>query len=175
MSHINLCNPVVNSTFKSMNNLDAMMSSATAEWGTPQDFFNRLDALFHFTLDPCATAENHKCERYFTKEIDGLIQPWLGRVFMNPPYGREIPKWMEKAESESRVRASLVVCLVPARTDTRWFQRALKMSSAIVFLPGRLTFEGAEAGAPFPSALIIYGALPSEINTLGMVTRTTYV
>ena len=139
-----------------MKNLDVMMSSATAEWGTPQDFFDRLDALFHFTLDPCASEENHKCAQYFTKETNGLIQPWHGQVFMNPPYGKEIPKWMEKAESEAQLAASVVVCLVPSRTDTRWFQRAFKQAAAIVFLPGRLTFQGATSPAPFPSALVIY-------------------
>ena len=151
--------------------LAPMMSSATAEWGTPQEFFDRLDAIFHFNLDPCATDENHKCARYFTKEIDGLKQRWVGRVFMNPPYGRDISKWMEKAEFEAR-QGALVVCLVPARTDTKWFQRAFRHASEIVFLKGRLKFEGAGTdSAPFPSALVIYGAkqIEYELTEFGVV------
>lgn len=95
--------------------------SKTNEWATPQDFFDRLDEEFDFTLDPCATPENAKCSRYFTKGGDGLSQDWSGdRVFMNPPYGREIGKWVKKAYEESQ-KGALVVCLIPARTDTSYW------------------------------------------------------
>ncbi len=93
-------------------------SSKTDLWSTPQDFFDKLDEEFDFTLDPCATPENAKCPIYFTKDDDGLEQDWSGeRVFMNPPYGREIGKWVKKAYESN----TLVVCLLPARTDTRWW------------------------------------------------------
>lgn len=93
-------------------------SSATDLWSTPQDFFDLLNDEFHFTLDPCSNKENAKCEKFFTKEDDGLAQDWSGeRVFMNPPYGREISKWVEKAANSD----ALVVCLLPARTDTKWW------------------------------------------------------
>ncbi len=79
-----------------MNN-DLMFSSASGEWSTPKDFFDKLDAEFHFTLDPCATKLNAKCKRFFTKREDGLKKPWRGRVFVNPPYGRGVDVWVRKA------------------------------------------------------------------------------
>src|SRR5579885_2783195 len=91
--------------------------SQTPEWETPQDLFDELNSLYHFTLDPCATPHNAKCPRFFTKEQDGLSQTWDGVVFLNPPYGREIGKWIQKAY-ESSLAGVTVVCLVPARTDT---------------------------------------------------------
>ncbi len=73
-------------------------SSKTNEWATPQDFFDELNKEFHFTLDPCATHENHKCAKYFTEEDDGLAQSWDNEiVFCNPPYGRQIKHWVKKA------------------------------------------------------------------------------
>lgn len=79
----------------------SLFTSNTDEWATPQAFFDELDKEFAFTLDPCATPENAKCARYFTKEIDGLAQSWHGeKVFCNPPYGRDIAKWVKKAHEE---------------------------------------------------------------------------
>lgn len=93
-------------------------SSLTDLWSTPQAFYDGLDAEFHFTLDPCATEDNHKCAKFYTETDDGLAQDWSGeRVFMNPPYGRVIGHWVKKAMDSN----ALVVCLVPARTDTRWW------------------------------------------------------
>lgn len=129
-------------------------SSQTDNWATPQDFFDRLDAIFDFTLDPCATPKNAKCTRYFTRQDDGLVQSWDGeRVFMNPPYGREIGAWVKKA-SEAR---ALVVCLLPARTDTRWWHdHVVAGGGHAFFLKGRLHFGEGEHAAPFPSAVVIY-------------------
>ena len=79
-------------------NTEVMFSSKTDQWATPNDFFDKLNEEFHFTLDPCADEFNHKCEKYYTKEDDGLKQSWNNeRVFCNPPYGREIGKWVEKS------------------------------------------------------------------------------
>lgn len=129
-------------------------SSTTDLWSTPQEFYDKLDAEFNFTLDPCATANNHKCDKYFTIEDDGLAQDWSqDTVFMNPPYGRVIGDWMRKA-SESN---TTVVCLVPARTDTRWWHDYVIGGSAEVrFIKGRLKFGGSKNSAPFPSAVVIY-------------------
>lgn len=99
-----------------------MFTSTTDCWETPQDFFDRLDAEYHFTLDACALPQNAKCERYYTPEQDGLSQPWRGTVWCNPPYGRQIGRWVEKA-AESTAAGATVVMLLPARTDTRWFHR----------------------------------------------------
>jgi site-specific DNA-methyltransferase (adenine-specific) len=138
-----------------INPLHGMMSSATAEWSTPQDLFDRLDEEFAFTLDPCCTHENAKCEKHYTAAEDGLAQSWTGeRVFMNPPYGRVIGRWMEKAWLSAQLGA-LVVCLVPARTDTAWWHD-FAMKGEIRFLRGRLKFGGGRGSAPFPSAVVIF-------------------
>jgi phage N-6-adenine-methyltransferase len=138
-----------------MANTAIHFSSDRMDWGTPQDFFDRLNAEFHFTLDVCATAENAKCGSYFTPEVDGLKERWDGyRCWMNPPYGREIGKWMKKAWDES-CKGALVVCLVPARTDTAWWHE-YAMKGEIRYLRGRLKFDGHKNSAPFPSALVIF-------------------
>jgi len=133
-----------------------MMQSTTSEWETPQGFFDALDTQYHFTLDPCATPRNAKCPKYFTKNDNGLAQSWSGeRVFMNPPYGREISRWVKKAYEES-LRGTLVVCLLPARTDTRWFHDYCT-KGRINFLRGRLKFGDSKNSAPFPSMVVIFG------------------
>ena len=132
-----------------------MFSSKKDDWATPQDFFNRLDAEFHFTLDPCANDENHKCKKYYTKEQDGLAQSWAGEcVFCNPPYGRELPKWVKKCHEEA-VHAT-VVMLIPARTDTRVFHDYIYGKAEIRFIRGRLKFDDGKSSAPFPSMVVVF-------------------
>lgn len=135
--------------------LKGMLSSATDLWPTPQEFFDKLNAEFNFNLDPCCTAENAKCDFFYDKESNGLKRSWKGfRVFMNPPYGREIKEWMRKAERESR--HSLVVCLVPARTDTFWWHEYAMKADDIRYVRGRLKFGNAKNSAPFPSAVVVF-------------------
>lgn len=131
-------------------------SSESAEWETPQELFDKLDAEYHFDVDVCATQENAKCARYYTREDDGLKQEWHGTCWMNPPYGRDIQKWMEKAYTESRVNGATVVCLVPSRTDTRWWHE-YAMRGKIQFLRGRIKFGQSKNAAPFPSAIVVFG------------------
>jgi site-specific DNA-methyltransferase (adenine-specific) len=135
--------------------MEVMSSSRTCEWSTPSHVFHELDAEFCFDLDPCATAENAKCARYFTREDDGLAHEWTGRVFMNPPYGKEIPKWMAKAWESAQTTAELVVCLVPVRTDTKWW-RDYAAKGEPRFLPGRLKFGDAKNSAPFASVVVVF-------------------
>lgn len=130
-------------------------SSKTCEWATPPELFAKLDAEFRFDLDPCATPDNAKCARYFTRGDDGLAREWRGRVFMNPPYRREIGAWMAKAWKSSQATAELVVCLVPSRTDTAWWHE-YAMRGEVRYLPGRLRFGGASNSAPFPSAVVVF-------------------
>ena len=135
-----------------MNN-KLMFSSATDEWSTPQDFFDKLNDEFSFTLDPCANDTNHKCKKYFTKTENGLLQNWDDEiVFCNPPYGREIGKWVKKA-AESK---ATVVMLLPARTDTKWFHDYIYEKAEIRFVKGRLKFGGCKNSAPFPSMVVIF-------------------
>ena len=131
-----------------------MFTSNTDLWATPIEFYKKLDEIYKFTLDVCATHENAKCDKYFTKEIDGLQQQWNGSVWMNPPYGKEIIKWMKKAY-ESSLQGATVVCLVPSRTDTRWWHE-YAMKGNITFIKGRLKFGDAKNSAPFPSAIVVF-------------------
>lgn len=135
----------------------ALLSSNNTEWATPQRLFEELDLEFGFDLDPCATAENAKCEKYYTQDDDGLTKPWNGRrVFCNPPYGRELHKWVQKGYEEGHKAGTLVVMLIPARTDTRWFHDLILHRSEIRFIQGRLRFEGALYNAPFPSMVVVF-------------------
>lgn len=136
-----------------------MPTAKSHEWGTPQWLFDELNKEFGpFTLDPCATAENAKCDKFYTKEQNGLEQSWAGEtVFMNPPYGREIAHWVKKAHEEWMIAAVTTVALLPARTDTRWFHDHIcKKGPEIRFLKGRLRFGGATNSAPFPSMVVIW-------------------
>lgn len=132
-------------------------SSDRHDWGTPLDFFMMLSVMYGpFTLDPCALPANAKCKKFYTPEDDGLAQSWAGeRVFMNPPYGREIGKWVKKAYEEAQAGA-VVVALLPARTDTAWWHRWVMRAHVIRLVRGRLRFEGAENSAPFPSAVVVW-------------------
>ena len=145
----------------------SLFKSTTDDWGTPQSLFDELHEEFAFDLDPCSSHENHKCPIYFTLAEDGLAQPWhrpdapyhRSRVFMNPPYGRQIGKWVKKAYDEVACgNAELVVCLLPSRTDTKWFQDYCLRAGAenIRFIRGRLKFGEAKDAAPFPSAIVIF-------------------
>ena len=139
-----------------MRNLKALLSSNSDEYSTPGWIFAELDDEFGFTLDPCATEENHKCERYFTKENNGLKQSWKHeRVFCNPPYS-EIGKWVKKSWEETRTKNTVVVLLIPARTDTKWFHDYILHRSEIRPIRGRLRFNGMNVNAPFPSMVVIF-------------------
>lgn len=130
-------------------------SSKTDMWATPQDFFDALDAEFHFTLDACAVKENAKCAAYYTPEQNGLDQPWTGQVWCNPPYGRNVGQWVKKAHDTAS--GGCVVMLLPARTDTRWFHDYIYGKTEVRFIKGRLKFGGCQNAAPFPSMVVIFG------------------
>jgi phage N-6-adenine-methyltransferase len=147
-----------NATWGDLMNTAVMFSSKTDEWSTPQDFFNELNKEFNFTLDPCATPENAKCEKYYTKEDDGLKQDWSGEtVFCNPPYSRAIKDWVKKCYEESKKPNTTVVMLIPARTDTSYFHDYIyHKAKEIRFIRGRLKFGNAKNSAPFPSMVVIF-------------------
>lgn len=163
---------------------DGMFTSNTDMWATPQDAFDKLNEEFRFTLDVCAVQENTKCERFFTPEIDGLAQVWSGVCWMNPPYGDPeqpckrnctkqkckkrgfcvneyqpgIKDWVRKAY-ESSLQGATVVCLLPARTDTRWFHDYCMKAADIRFIKGRLQFINTEKkkdNAPFPNMIVVF-------------------
>lgn len=129
-------------------------SSEKDQWSTPQDFFNDLDKEFRFETDVCALPENTKCARYFTPEQNGLAQEWTGTCWMNPPYGRQIGPWVQKAY-ESSLTGATVVCLVPARTDTKWWH-GYATKAEVRYVKGRLKFGGCTDNAPFPCAVLVF-------------------
>jgi site-specific DNA-methyltransferase (adenine-specific) len=128
--------------------------STNSEWGTPKPLFKALDRTFHFTLDACATPQNSKCRRYFTKKEDGLQQNWSKDevIWLNPPYGGEIERWLKKA-AESQ---ATVVALIPSRTGNGWWFKYVTQANLIVFIRGRIRFEGGKNLAPFDSAIAIF-------------------
>lgn len=135
---------------------EVMYMSNTDQWETPQETFDELNREFHFNLDPCADNANHKCETYFTKEEDGLTQNWGGyKVFCNPPYGKELKKWVKKSYEEGHKENTLVVMLIPARTDTTYFHDYILHRAEIRFIKSRLHFGGKDR-APFPSMIVIF-------------------
>ena len=135
-----------------------LFSSKSDELATPDDIYEILNEEFHFNLDPCANEHNHKCEKFFDIEVDGLKQNWGGhRVFVNPPYS-QIKHWVKKAWEESTKPNTIVVMLIPARTDTRYFHEYIYHRSEIRFLKGRLKFGESKNSAPFPSMVAIFRA-----------------
>ena len=135
---------------------NGLMTSNTPEWETPQLFFDELNKEFNFVLDVCANSKNSKCNVYLGIESDGLSKDWSvwkGYKWMNPPYGREISKWVKKASEERSV-----VALLPSRTDTRWFWDYIykKQNTEIRFIKGRLKFGGSKNSAPFPSMIAVF-------------------
>lgn len=136
--------------------MEVHFSSKNQKWETPIEFFNELDKEFNFTLDPCCEIETAKCKKFFTPEENGLMQDWSKDiVFMNPPYGREQAKWIEKAYNES-LNGATVVCLIPARTDTKVWHDIIFPNAEVRFIKGRLKFGGSKNSAPFPSAVVIF-------------------
>ena len=134
--------------------LFGLADDRTDVWATPQDFFDKLNAIFEFDLDVCALPENAKCDRYFTPDDDGLKQIWQGVCWMNPPYGREISQWIEKA-AETAKAGHTVVALLPARTDVGWWQEHC-INREIHFIRGRLKFGGSKTNAPFGCAVVVF-------------------
>jgi phage N-6-adenine-methyltransferase len=140
-----------------------LYSSATDQWSTPTDLFATLDHEFGFTLDAAADATNARCLNYYTREMDGLKQTWTGVVWCNPPYGRQIGRWVAKA-SESAATGATVVMLLPARTDTKWWHQHIwnletsgpRAGVTLRFIKGRLKFGNSKAGAPFPSVICVF-------------------
>lgn len=136
-----------------MSFITTRFESATSEWETPMSIFKPLDDEFHFTLDVSATAENAKASHFFTKEQDGLSQKWGGVCWMNPPYGQQIKKWVEKAYEEAKA-GSTVVCFLPARTNTNyWHDYCLK--GEIRFIRGYPKFGNAKQGLKAPLAIVV--------------------
>lgn len=139
-----------------MKKFKGLMTSLSCEWATPQWLFDELDKEFNFTTDVCATGDNTKCCEFISKRTDALNQKdWGTRCWMNPPYGKVIKQWVAKAVEQSE-KGNLVVCLLPSRTDTRWWHAHVMKAKEIRFIKGRLKFGGSKNSAPFPSCIVIF-------------------
>ena len=145
-----------------MARLEKQFESATVEWPTPDSLWLPLHAEFGFTLDVCATPENAKCPRYFTREQDGLVQTWEGVVWMNPPYGRPMVAWLKKAIAE-QARGVTTVALIPSRTNTGWWHD-LVMTGEVRFVRGRPKFGNATEGLPWPLAVVVWRAAGAGVG-----------
>lgn len=136
-----------------------LFSSNKMDWATPQEIVDGIGRRYKldFTLDVCATESNAKCINYFTPEEDGLKQDWKGVCWMNPPYGVAVYQWMEKAFKEVLSGGvDAVACLLPSRTDTKWFHDFATKADVILFIRGRIKFIGGDSTAPFPSLVLIF-------------------
>jgi len=143
-----------------------LFSTGNGEWETPQELFDIINGIFRFDVDVCAKAGNAKCERYFSPEQDGLTQDWIGTVWCNPPYGREIGKWVYRAHNSHIFNGTTVVMLLPSRTDTQWMHSHVFCGAHVIFLKGRLSFGDAGGSAPFPSLLAVYDLSKHRVNEL---------
>lgn len=134
---------------------------------TPQWLFDELNREFRFTIDLCATQLTAKCDRFYTPEDDAFTQRWSGRCWLNPPYGRggNIRKWLSNACAAVVINGATIVCLLPARTSTKWWQEyVIPRAWEIRYINGRLKFECQPHNAPFDSAIVIYRPVPSYLK-----------
>ena len=131
------------------------IQTITCEWATPVWLFKNLDEEFHFELDVCATKENTKCKKFYTVTDGGVARNWEKVNWMNPPYGREIGRWVERAYGE-KLEGNTTVCLLPARTDTEWWHEYCMKADELRFIRGRIYFGGCENAAPFPSVVVVF-------------------
>lgn len=137
-------------------------------WETPQGFFDKINEIFCFDIDVCAEHETAKVGKYFTIDDDALTKDWIGKVWCNPPYGREQIKFIEKACSESKKHGSIIVMLIPARPETKVWQNIIfKEATQVCFIKGRLKFGNSENSAPFPSAIVVFGGNYVDLSKIG--------
>lgn len=145
-------------------NTETMFSSKTDMWETPKHFFEKLNRIYRFDIDVCAVPQNAKCAKFYTPEEDGLKQEWKGHCWCNPPYGRDVGKWVKKAR-DSAENGATVVMLLPARTDTAWFHDYIMhggVPTSICFVRDRIKFGNAKNNAPFPSIVVTFN--PKEVD-----------
>jgi phage N-6-adenine-methyltransferase len=157
-------NPAVLGGMKAKNN--GRYNGNGREWVTPPEVFDPLHAEFRFTLDPCATAQNAKVRKYFTERQNGLLQPWTSeRVFMNPPYGKEIYAWTRKARDEAAMNEALVVGLLPASTDLQWWHDDVVGHAEVRYIRGRVRFltDGPYRASGFFASVIVVWCPPSMV------------
>ena len=131
-----------------------LFSKESDEWETPRWLFDKLDKEFDFFMDAAASGDNRLCEVYYDKTVSALTRDWCKRTFLNPPYS-QIGAFIKKAYEESQ-KGATVVCLIPSRTDTKYFHDYCMKAIEIRFIKGRLHFSCSKNAAPFPSCIVIF-------------------
>lgn len=137
-------------------------SSMRIDWKTPKAVYQTLDAEFSFDFDPCPP----------NPQFDGLSVDWGDANFVNPPYGRELPRWIEKGFGEWE-KGKTVVFLIPSRTDTRWWHDCCMKATEIRYVRGILKFDDQPNLAPFPSAIVVFASVNSVENQKIVLTQVT--
>lgn len=160
----------LNKTSKKKFRDQLFFSSKSNEWETPEGFYNKLDCKYHFTLDPASTIENAKCDKFFTFQDNALEKDWSNNiVFCNPPYGRGIKYWIKKCYEEGLKENTIVVALIPSRSDTKYFHEFCMKAKDIYFVKGRLKFKNVfedidGSPAPFPSMVVVFDGVHDKPN-----------
>lgn len=132
-------------------------SSVRPDWKTPRWLFDKLAAYYHFTIDLAASAENTLLPRFYSEQDSAFLHSWRAETaFLNPPYGRDLAKWTEVAEYSARREAAIIVALLPVRTGVKWWHEYIAGKATVLFLKGRLKFDGVPFNAPFDSAIVIW-------------------
>lgn len=143
-----------------MGTFTSKFDSAKQDWTTPDTLFERLDNEFHFTIDLAADDTNYKVDTYYTKQTNALVQDWKGIGWLNPPYGdisaEKLVNWIKKAYNDTNKYNSVVVMLIPARTNTTWWRDYVCNAREVRFIIGRPKFGDAKHGLPQPLALVIF-------------------
>ena len=136
---------------------DLALRSELSNWRTPDWLFEALNNHFNFQADVCANDTNYLCDKYFTMEKSCFDNDWDYMNFMNPPYGRQIGKFIERAYLQWTRHGRMTVALLPSRTDTKWFHNYIYNKSDYYFVRGRLRFNDQPNHAPFPSMIVLWG------------------
>lgn len=140
------------------------VSDRRTDWETPPEIFEPLDREFHFGLDVCASTENRKCSKFYSIEENSLAQPWQGICWMNPPYGKNMQWWIQKAYDSAKSGQATVVCLIPVRSNNEWW--SLCIQGEIWFVRKKIKFVGADSDLMVPSAIVVFRPYLSNGGTM---------
>jgi phage N-6-adenine-methyltransferase len=139
----------------------AKFSSERPDWRTPRWLFDKLAAHYQFSIDLAASADNALLPRFYTEQDSAFLHSWQGETaFLNPPYGRELAGWCERAEYAARRQGAVIVALLPVRTGVKWWHEYIAHKATVMFLKGRLKFDGVAFNAPFDSAIVVWRDAP---------------
>ena len=141
--------------------------SDSIEYSTPLKIVNPLIDEFGITKDVCASINNYKLSDYWTKEDNALAQFWIGNCWMNPPFSKDLNKWVKKACNDAIQFGGTKVCLIPVRSNTKWWAE-VSVQSEIRFINGEVNFNDAERGLWLPMCIMIFGD-KAKVGTFSII------